>query len=722
METGDMDMSKAFSGVFDGNNHKISNVLVNTDGDMLAVGGLFACSTGVVKDLTMVNVTVNGDESTMAAGGAVGFAMAGGISNVTLTGTNTVTGTNCVGGIAGGSMNDISDCTVEGTTEIIVIGDNDFNAPDSETKGRIIQCDIAECGGLIVGGGFNGSVKDCTATGRVTATGNEPVGLGGIGGCLQCMSEISGNTATVAITTTYGGHAIGGLCGYAGMGDDGTGTVAEPCEIFNCNVTVNINAPGATHVGGLVGTGLYYYGMEDRFNVTNCTVAGTIIAGTDAASPYGLSIPGAAAGRAVGSDVSGCAFTGLTINGVAAVNPVGVTGLMYESADQYESEGETDGGALLYGLSDTYRPLFEGAIFNDEYSGYWHDYCAVIVGAESADATVSMMKTAIGGTIYGPEASAAYAADPASTKFFCGFAGDVATIDFNGSQISGRGADGAELFSHAYRYTGYSTATDDPRFGFYIFESLDGNTDEYRYFAMCPDTPDTTYHIEFRYGGDLDDLLKAYSGAYAYWLAAGITTAALSDPEETEIENVIALFCLENMDYTVPRTPGSLSQIRDLVGTWDYYIDGQAQDTLYFVVDADGNGHTYYMGQHVLDYLVFAYDNDGAASVRSGIYVAVGDDEPEAAKYTITTTGAGKTIFTLTGEDEGQVFSISYVKRVGAASDFGGGSSGGSVVTTPPPRGRRFGGDNRKFKADGQRSFDNDGQRRRSNRGRGSSR
>lgn len=683
MNTGSMDMTKVFSGSLDGGNHKISNVNVTTDGDMMAVGGVIACSTGTVKNLTVENVAVAGDKTSMTGGGVVGYAMGGTISNVTLTGTNTITGTNCVGGIAGGSEAAISDCTVEGTTKIVVIGDNDFS------KGRIIQCDTAECGGLVVGGGFGGSVTGCNATGTITADGTEPVGLGGIGGCLQCMSTISNNTANVSITTSKGGHAIGGLCGFAGTGNDGTGsngsgTVASPSEISNCHVTVAINAPNATHVGGLVGTGLYYYGMEDRIHVSNSSVAGTIIAGTDATSVYGKSTPGAVAGRAVGSNVDDCTITGLTINGAAAVNKVGTTSVMYESADQYDDDTT---GALLNGLTDTYQQLFEGVTFNGKYNHYWHDYTATIVGESNADATVAQLKNHINGSLYGQAAVTAYKANPASAQFFCGFTGDVATITFNGSQISGYQADGTEIFSHAYQYVGEDHVYMDGKavMDAWVFQSLDGNTDQFKYFFMCGDTPDTTYHIEFRYGSERgENLNQFYSGDCAYWMAAGIPTSALQDSDETLLENVIALFCLENMDYTAARTTSSLSQISSLVGTWDYYVNGQAMpDTMYFQVDSAGNGHSYYKGSKVSDYQVFAYDNDGSTATNSGIYV-VNSDEQKAANYSITTNSAGKTIFTLTGVEDGKPYVISYAKRTKKKSSGDSSSSGSTTTTTTP--------------------------------------
>ena len=48
----------------------------------------------------------------------------------------------------------------------------------------------------------------------------------------------------------------------------------------------------------------------------------------------------------------------------------------------------------------------------------------------------------------------------------------------------------------------------------------------------------TTWHIEFRYGSDLDQLLKYMEGPYAYWLSAGID----ADASPETIDSVIDLF------------------------------------------------------------------------------------------------------------------------------------------------------------------------------------
>lgn len=168
--------STLFLGSFDGDGHTISNLSYTSD-TYNCGAGLFGVSCGEVKNLTLEDATVTVTEGTsMAIGGVVGYNM-GSVDNVTLKGDSTITGNNCVGGIVGGNNNSITNCMVEGAT-VVVIGDNHFTD-------KIVQADVAECGGLVVGGGFGGSIDNCTASGTVKATGNEPVGLGGIGGCLE---------------------------------------------------------------------------------------------------------------------------------------------------------------------------------------------------------------------------------------------------------------------------------------------------------------------------------------------------------------------------------------------------------------------------------------------------------------------------------------------------------------------------------------------------------
>ncbi len=336
MDLNDMsNYSCMFQGTFDGQGHTISNVTFSSDTPVCGVG-IIGMNLGEVKNLNAENVRIKcTDTYSMAIGGIVGYNM-GLIHDCVLDGENEIAGVNATGGIAGGSTGTVYNCSVDGTT-IRVLGDNDFS------DGRIIQCDVAECGGLIIGGSFGGTMDNCTARGTVIAEGNEPVGLGGIAGCLEMMDSVTNCSADVEIKSEKGGHAIGGLCGYSGthsIGDvaaatEGITTSEYPGIIDNCRVTVKMDIPGATHVGGLIGTGLYYYGEETAFKITDCSVSGEI---------NGAVTPGAVAGRAENSLIESCE-TEISLDGEPLTDKVGQTTTMYESGDQFEEEAETEKAA-----------------------------------------------------------------------------------------------------------------------------------------------------------------------------------------------------------------------------------------------------------------------------------------------------------------------------------------------------------------------------------------
>lgn len=319
--------STMFFGTFDGQGHTVSNLTLDMNTPIVGAG-IFGMNLGEVRNLTAENIQIHcTDTYSMAVGAVVGYNMGGVVHDVTLTGKNEIAAVNAIGGICGGSTGKVFNCGVDGTT-IVVLGDNDFS------DGRIIQCDIAECGGLIIGGSFGGTMDNCKASGKIMAEGNEPVGLGGIGGCLEMMDSVTNCTADVEITSEKGGHAIGGLCGFSGthsVGDialatEGVISTEYPGIIDNCQVTVKMNVPGATHVGGLVGTGLYYYGEETAYKISNCSVKAEI---------SGAVTPGAVAGRAEGSVIESCEAE-VTLDGELLTDQIGQTTTMYESGDQLE--------------------------------------------------------------------------------------------------------------------------------------------------------------------------------------------------------------------------------------------------------------------------------------------------------------------------------------------------------------------------------------------------
>lgn len=521
-DMGKNDTSRAFSGTFDGNGHTIKNVVVKQEkGEMGS--GLFEVSTGVIKNLHVKNVKASSKEKdSRFTSCVVGMAYGGSVTNVTLSGKNTVSGVNCVGGIVGGLWGaKVKNCRAKGVT-VTLEGSNDFS------DGVIVQNDMAECGGIIVGGGFTGNVSYCDAKGTVKASGNEPVGMGGIGGCLQCMDQITGNTADVVIDAKNG-HAIGGLCGYAGTGDDGDGVISSPAKVTKNHVKVDIKAKGATHVGGLIGTGLYYFGMEDRFEVSDCSVKGSIT---------GATAPGTVAGRATGSTIKSCK-TDVTVDGVKSNDIIGKTSQLYQSADQYPDGSKEAATALLKNLKGSYTPLFD-TLFQEKYNDTWLKYAKSSVGEDKANEIVKMLKNSISGTKMGKEASEAYQKDPNATRFCCNFTNGVGTIEVDGDRITGYTPEGKQLFSHVYRYVKYDKTAEG--MGFYEFKSEDENSGEFEYFVFAADTPQTTYHVEFRYGSSEENLYQLSTGTYAYWLGSGILKGA----DEDMIDNCIRLFVMEN--------------------------------------------------------------------------------------------------------------------------------------------------------------------------------
>ena len=255
-------------------------------------------------------------------------------------------------------------------------------------------------------------------------------------------------------------------------------------------------------------------------------------------------------------------------------------------AQAEEGTDQTEAAALLEGLKGTYQQLFTGGIFEEKYAHYWHDFCAAVVGEEQADACVTMMKAAVGSDKYG--------ADAVEGAFCCDFINGVKNVTFDGNTFTVALEDGSTQ-SHTYEFV-RKDSIGGMMPGF-IFKSTDDNEDEFKYFFLCGDTPGTTYHAEFRYGSDLDDLLKYNEGKYANWLVGAIEASAFADEKEVTIQHVTALFCVENLKEMAG--DAAAAQRQPLVGTWDadmtdfHQIPEYANASLFFVLNADGTGSTY---------------------------------------------------------------------------------------------------------------------------------
>ena len=208
---------------------------------------------------------------------------------------------------------------------------------------------------------------------------------------------------------------------------------------------------------------------------------------------------------------------------------------MAETAD-----GSAEALELMENIKGTYEPLFP-VITAAEYDDIWAKPCVEALGEENGAAMAEMMKTYCAGTIYGQEAVDTYGDGSNGMQFACGFINGVSTITFDGLTISGADSEGKAVFSHEYAYV--SKLSLSGAMEGYLFETADADAGEFKYFYMMPDTPATTYHLEFRYGSNADDLAKMLEGPYAYWLAAGFPV----DADAELINKVITLYCEENL-------------------------------------------------------------------------------------------------------------------------------------------------------------------------------
>ena len=254
----------AFTGVFDGQGHKISNLTVHASAPMGA--GLFGCASGTetaeayIGDFVLENVNISGS---YLVGGAVGLQfMNCKVSGIDLIGKNMLTGMQGIGGVVGTGFDLISDCTA--TADITVLGDD------------------GACAGLIAGGTTMSSIENCTAVdGSITAEGNATWGFGAVCGAPWGAPAIINCTAKNTVLTVSGedNRLVGGLLGFGGSYDP-----AAPAQISGCTVQdVAIHVSDSTDsVGGLIGAGKEMMEGSDlmsSFEIRECTVSGSISGG-----------------------------------------------------------------------------------------------------------------------------------------------------------------------------------------------------------------------------------------------------------------------------------------------------------------------------------------------------------------------------------------------------------------------------------------------------------
>lgn len=212
--------SQPYTGTFDGNGKIIRGLKIDKSGTDDV--GLIGClgSGGKVQNVTLTNISVSGAN---CVGGIAGQNY-GTVENCSVNGTVTGKGFTDTGGIAGSNYGTISGCSAEGT----VMGSVNVGgiAGGSYLGVTIVGCyssaaveGYSTVGGVVGNLGNNSSLMASYSTGNVTVT-STTGNAGGVVGVNAQGTVTACYHATGSITNS-GGDRIGGI-----VGDNYIGTVA----------------------------------------------------------------------------------------------------------------------------------------------------------------------------------------------------------------------------------------------------------------------------------------------------------------------------------------------------------------------------------------------------------------------------------------------------------------------------------------------------------------
>ena len=339
---------KDFSGTYDGNGYKISNLEVNAADEAFKNIGLFGeLQGGLLKRVKLVNFSTKGGVSVGSLvglnnqgtiedsevdgkvdgdgtiGGLVGLNQGGVIRNSTstvrvgknsrdrwvaggLVGENdggTITGSHASGAVTGGNQ-------VGG-----LVGKNMGSVTSSHATGNVtgIHASVGYVGGL-VGWHFGGTISDSHSGGKVV--GAAP-GVGGLVG-VNFARIVSGHT----LGQVRGKNKVGGLVGEnkgsisdshtkgTVSGDSQTGGLAGQNDGGTIEGSRALGAvTGANQVGGLVG--------ENKGSISNSYAQGAVTGDSQTGGLVGRHLGGTISGSHSDSEVAG---TDSRIGGLVGVN------------------------------------------------------------------------------------------------------------------------------------------------------------------------------------------------------------------------------------------------------------------------------------------------------------------------------------------------------------------------------------------------------------------
>ena len=314
-----IETTSAFVGTFEGNNHYITGIYVNIEGNF---GGIFG-NSNTIKNLTIKNSYIKGAN---CSGGIVGALRTGTIENC--HNINAVVNVDSI--TAGG-----------------VVGQLETKAINCSNTGNVSG--NKQTGGVAGYASNSSTISSCYNTGNVSGDKN----TGGVAGYARISSTISNcyNTGNVS-----GNEFTGGVAGYAYnsstisscyntgnvSGDNYTGGVAGYAHNFStissCYNTGNVS--GDNYTGGVIS------GVYTSSNISNCYNIGTV-------TGNGKRIGGIVGNAGPSSIISSCYNTG-DVTGNATENESnigGIAGITFGTIDNcYNTASITGNGGAVGGI------------------------------------------------------------------------------------------------------------------------------------------------------------------------------------------------------------------------------------------------------------------------------------------------------------------------------------------------------------------------------------
>ena len=223
--------NNAFSGVFDGNGHTISNFSYTSSS--ISYKGLFRYVSGQraqIKDLGLIAPYIHAGTGSYV-GALAGYVSSGTIKNCYAEG-GSVAGKKRIGGLVGYNRESLKDCSstcsVSGNDEVGgLVGCNSGEITNCYAGGEVFG--LQNSGGLA--GSSSGTIKNSSAVGTVGGGGHYAGGL--VGRNSGSLSSCS------AGGDVFGNSSVGGLVG------------SSSASIINCYATGGVF--GTDYVGGLMG-------------------------------------------------------------------------------------------------------------------------------------------------------------------------------------------------------------------------------------------------------------------------------------------------------------------------------------------------------------------------------------------------------------------------------------------------------------------------------------